>query len=861
VAPKSASEAPPPLAGGAVDLVMAILAVLVVALVGWSFSFEVNRVFDVPKALALKVGGAGLFVVWLAIGIAGPGWPWKSAKLFAMPALALLGAVFLSTLTSIDPWMSLQGVYERQFGFQGLLSCVGLYFVVATTLRSRRGAVAALGCMAIVGGVVGGYAILQSYGHDPYQFFKAPHNKVYSTLGNATFAGNALALIFPISLILSLVATATALGPSRWKDSPGNPMPLLAAWFVAVLVIGALLVAPGWVKSTDLPRISDPEQLKAALETAQNWMKMGMGLAIMGTVALALVGSWGPDAFRLETQGGRRVADAMLAGAMFTFALSIAAGLAFTRTRGAWVGTAIALGAGLALLPGVFRDDPALMRKMRVTGGLVLASGVALVAAVLIAMPTSLFSLTVLSIPHAFSAERTVYGQGQGTRRYLWTESPRVLMDHEATLARQAEDRSDLRVKAKDLPRLEASEPSLFKKLIVWPLGIGIETYRYAFMSHKSKKLEALDPMTNHDNPHNNYLYVLASCGILGLAAYLWLLWRLLSVAWKKFGGDGTRAERALAFGVVTSFFSYAVYSIAGFDSVACSVFLYYLLGATAVLFEPSMNEPRRSPIVHVNESWRAWRKSDGSVTVLAALGAALIGFLGAQTVYGVLKVNEAEHAFVGRGTDRRTFEARVGGMKEAIKLNPRESFYWQSLGGLYVDASRQYREAASRSEQQNQPDAAKGYAVRAKEMTAEGEKAMYAALDHAWAPENIFISLFQMYYGLGRFEDAERALERALQHSPHLGPVRANLAVLKLERGAYKEALHDCLWVLEVEPGNNMAMRTCGRAYQKLGQLAEARKHLELAKAENPRDKTVDNYLRELDATEKPATATISPP
>lgn len=853
-APVAARETP--LTGGALDLTMVIAAALTVALVGWWFSFDVNRVFDMPKAVALKIGGGGLLVVWLAYGIAGPGWPWKSARLFAAPALVLVAVMTASTITSIDPWMSLQGVYERQFGLQGLVSCVGLYLVVSTTLRSRRGAVAALGVLAIVGGVIGAYSILQSYGHDPYDFFSKPHNKVYSTLGNATFAGNALALIFPISLILAGVAVAQALAPSRWKDSPGNPMSLLVVLLVMGLVIAGLLVMPGWTAAQDGGLTKDARQ---------TYMKLGMGVAVLLTVALALIGSWGPATFRAEAEGSRKLADAALAGALLTFVLCIGAGLAFTRTRGAWVGTAVAIAGGLALLPGVFRDDPGLMRRMRVGGLIALVVALVGTGVVLKTMPNALFSRTVLSIPHAFSPEKTVYGQGQGTRRYLWTESPRVLMAHQQTLDRQAGDRADWREKAKGFTRGEevaSGFGTTIRKGVVWLLGIGIETYRYAFMSHKSKKLEALDPMTNHDNPHNNYLYILASCGILGLVTYLWLLWRLLSTAWKKFGSAATRSERALAFGVVTSFFSYAVYSIAGFDSVACSVFLYFLLGAAAVLFEPSEDEPRRSPLVHLSESWRAWRKTSGSgVPIHVTAGVVLLAMLGLQTFYGVIRVYQAEGAFVGGGKGRRgDFEGRVEGMKEAIRINPRESFYWQSLGGLYIDAARQFRDAAARSEQQGQADAAKGYRTRADSMTKEAEKALYGALDHAWAPENIYISLFQLYYAGQKWEEAERALERALAHSPHLGPVRANLAVLELERGAYKEALDDCLWVLDVEPSNGMALRTCGRAQQKLGALGEARMYLERAKAANPKDRSVATYLLELDAAEKP-TSTVGAP
>jgi tetratricopeptide (TPR) repeat protein len=847
-----------PLTGGALDMVMVVIAALTVALVGWWFSFDVNRVFDMPKAFALKVGGGGLLVVWLGYGLLGPGWPWKSARLFAAPALVLLAVMTVSTATSIDPWMSLQGVYERQFGLQGLVSCVGLYLVVSTTLRSRRGAVAALGVLALVGGVIGAYSVLQSYGHDPYDFFTKPHNKVYSTLGNATFAGNALALIFPISLILAVVASATAMSRERWSEAPGHPMGLAAAWLVGLLVVALLLVAPGWYAVTSGDFVE-----KAA---RQSFMKVGMGLGLIITVALALVGSWGPASMRAESAGARRWADAALAGAMIAFALMIAAGLAFTRTRGAWVGTAVAVAGGLALLPGVFRDDVALMRKMRVAGVVALALVVGGTGLVLSAAPNTLFSRTVLSIPHAFSPEKTVYGQGQGTRRYLWAESPRVLYAHQATLDRQAADRADWREKAREVSRGEETATGVgvtIRKGLVWLFGIGIETYRYAFMSHKSKKLEALDPMTNHDNPHNNYLYTLASSGLLGLAAYLWLLWRLLSTAWRKFGGtEGTRAERALAFGVVTSFFSYAVYSIAGFDSVACSVFLYFLLGAAAVLFAPAEDEPRRSPIAHLSESWRAWRKTSGSEpSPVVVAGLVVLSLLAIQTVYGVLKVNAAEQAFVGGGQARRDFEGRVAGMKRALELNPRESFYWQSLGGLYMDAARQYKDGAARAEQQGQADAAVGYRKRAQEMVAEAEKAYYAALDHAWAPENIYISLFQLYYGWQDWTGAERALERALSHSPHLGPVRANLAVLELERGAYQEALDDCLWVLDVEPSNVMALRTCGRAQFKLGALGEARKYLDRAKAVSPSDRALATFLRELEAAEAPTSTKAAAP
>jgi hypothetical protein len=348
------------------------------------------------------------------------------------------------------------------------------------------------------------------------------------------------------------------------------------------------------------------------------------------------------------------------------------------------------------------------------------------ITGLLFAFPNHVYSRTIFSIPHAFNPEHTVYGQGQGTRRYLWSESPRVLFEHRLTLARQDRDQQDLIAHVPDTEPRANREDSVLRQALVWPFGIGIETYRYAFMSHKSKKLEALDPMTNHDNPHNNYLYILASCGILGLLSYLWLLSRLISTAWKRFmcdrapliSGEGAiveriseqessvrletpfarelgpflteahpgltaqvegtktlilggmpkeqinallesarfprtsgRAERALAFGVVTSFISYAVYSIAGFDSVACSVFLYFLLGCAAVLFSPAEDEEPRTIVTQILRN----RGIDRPAPVWATLLVAVVMFpLLLHTMWAVSRVEAAEHAFVAE--EARTY-------------------------------------------------------------------------------------------------------------------------------------------------------------------------------------------------------------
>lgn len=831
-----------------IETPLAIGAVITISLVVLWFALDVNRVFDVPKALALKVGGSGVFLVWLVYGLFGKGFAWRSIRLFVAPVAALIVAVGISTVLSIDPWMSLVGVYERQFGFQGLLSCAGLFVVTATCLRSRRAAIATLVALMMLGAIVSAHAWLQSLGLDPWGFFKKPHNKVYATLGNATFAGNSLALIFPISMIIAIIGTVRAGIPAE-DDAPIGAR--VGAWVGGIIAVLALMMAPGYYAGAS----------EVALTTAQFRFKMGCGFAVVGVVFLGLVGSGGHHWFKLDSPKGRRLADSGAAGGLVAFVGLMVIGLLKTRTRGAWVGTGVAVLSMLLLLPVLFRQDAArFKRAAMISWGSLAASAVGLALFVLVLVPDHLISHTIKSIPYAFMPQKTKYGVGQGTRPFLWKESPRVLFDHGATLDRVRTDREDY---AKNVPAADRAPdfrendwlPAGLRKVLVYPFGIGIETYRYAFMSHKSKKLEALDPMTNHDNPHNNYLYVLASGGFVGLLAYLWLLWRLLSISWRRFwSADREWTERAVAYGVVLSFFSYAVYSIAGFDSVACSVFLYMVLGAAATYFEPSEDEPRRPIITSARQQWRQWRGQStegiaGDVAPPIAVAVLLvIGLPLAHTMYTGKRVHAAERAFVG--DPARTIEDKLNKLQAAIDINPEESFYRQSLGGAHTDAANRYRQAAVKAQREGNQERAKQLASQAQSHALKSERALYAALNHAWAPENIFISMFQVNYAWQKTEQAEQALERGLQHSPHLAPVRANLAVLKLTRKGYEEALADSLWVLDIAPTNLHALRTAGRAYHQLGQLDKAKAMLDAAAAARPDDPMVKAYTKDLAAT-----------
>ncbi len=857
--PRVASPSPAgSLVAGPIEAGLLVAAFVAAAGVALHFDLGVNRVFDVPKAVALKTLGGGAGLVWLLFAAFGPGVRWGAARVFAGPLLALTLVLLASTALSIDPATSLRGVYERQFGLQGLLACVGLYFVVSTGLVGRRAVTAGLALLALLGAMLGGYALLQRVGADPWPFFRTPHNKVYAFLGNATFAGNALALLFPVSTVLA----AVELAKQAPKIRSGDTRALLVGFFGAM----GLLVLIGYVSAAGLGPNDDGAFAVGLFQLGQ----LGAAFGVLFAIRSGSIGSpSGPPA-------DRDFWDGVLAGALAAFAILIAVGIYATRTRGAWVGSGVAVALGLAFLPLLFRGSASDTRRYAALSYGVLGF-LAVALLLFVRFSDSLAARTLRSIPAAFDPERTDFGKGQGTRPYLWQESIRVLTNHGDTLERQFEDR-EARAAALQGPLLDAtpflpsSPPSdgarAFEKSwrtpMVWAFGIGIETYRYAFMSHKSKRLEALDPMTNHDNPHNNYLYVLASMGILGLAAYLWLLYRLFARTLARFREpDAPWPDRALAFGVMTSFFSYAVYSIAGFDSVACSVFFYLMLGVTAVLLGGPPSEERRPLSAALGPLLPAgWAKP---VSVLAAVTFGALLAHGALT--GVL-VMRAEQAFTGDPKAEATLETRVEDMHRAIRLSPHESFYPQSLGSLYGQAARRSLQQAEALEAKARTDSqrASAYLTQANTLRQEAARqtdlarmSLLAALDHAWAPENIYISLFQVLYALGKDKEAEDALERALRHSPHLGAVRANLAALQLARGANEPALRNARWVLEVDRKSALAFRTAGQVLIEQGELEEAAFMLRRARRFSPNDRVTQALTRRLEGL-RAVTASATP-
>ncbi len=112
--------------------------------------------------------------------------------------------------------------------------------------------------------------------------------------------------------------------------------------------------------------------------------------------------------------------------------------------------------------------------------------------------------------------------------------------------------------------------------------GVGLDCFGRYFMPHKSLDLARVVISGSFDNPHNNYLGMLAMTGVPGFLAYLFLFaaafWRL---------GRGIVKETdfrrtALCVGMLAALVGYAVNLVTIFDTVTTYLFFFVMLGLVA---------------------------------------------------------------------------------------------------------------------------------------------------------------------------------------------------------------------------------------------------------------------------------------
>ncbi|HXU34880.1 MAG TPA: O-antigen ligase family protein [Blastocatellia bacterium] len=205
--------------------------------------------------------------------------------------------------------------------------------------------------------------------------------------------------------------------------------------------------------------------------------------------------------------------------------------IAFSGTRGAWVGLVIAALVLLLLLrPAKTEKVGAPERRQTIWRAVVIALGVlALLAIVSVSPASRSLVLRARSMIH----ENTGAG-----RTLLWRDSMKMVRDYAI-------------------------------------VGCGPEAFRKVFLAYKSDELARLAPGTNNESSHNSFIDAALSFGLPGAILYVAIIASSLSLLWRARRRARDRGARIITSALVASFVAVVVHNFFIFDQISTGLYFF----------------------------------------------------------------------------------------------------------------------------------------------------------------------------------------------------------------------------------------------------------------------------------------------
>ncbi len=194
-------------------IIIAMLLVIIIA-VPLYFDVHLHSVFDLSKITVLYVLAFAMLAIWSIktiincrqvrpeLTVEG-----KDTQIqhhlrqpLSLPIIAFLFVSGLSTIFSINPYLSLAGTYKRYGGFISTIVYVSLFFVIVNFIDKRRlssllNVIILTACFASI------YGIMQHFGLDLYRWNTSFGYRVPSTFGHPAFFSAFLIMVLPLVLI------------------------------------------------------------------------------------------------------------------------------------------------------------------------------------------------------------------------------------------------------------------------------------------------------------------------------------------------------------------------------------------------------------------------------------------------------------------------------------------------------------------------------------------------------------------------------------------------------------------------------------------------------------------------------------
>ncbi len=684
-----------------------------------------------------------------------PWWQTLRATPLFWPVAAYTAVFIVTTITSVTPATSLWGSYQRMQGLYTYLSYIALGVLVAFTLRAVEQRERMISLALAASAVVSIYGIMQHYQLDPLPWRGDVIARVASTLGNSIFVAAYLIMIAPIALYRMLTALTAA------RSAPTSPQPAAEwRWAIAVAffwLTGALLIL-AMLKFSVAVRTIDfrywwtlPGAIACA--TALWWLPtaprgrslprwplaltliflLGFGLAFainatagiqqfapadvavnardwwvwLGIAGCALLIGYGLAWTTTPPQPPSRLTwQLQAAGSAIVFTLTLIT-IFFSQSRGPWIG----LGAGLFLFvsltlwygrkrlqtTGKQREARLLAQALVAWIAITLLSGGFLIVFNLSDAP---FFARLREVPYIGRMGRLLeVDSGTGlVRRLIW------FGDEYGGGA----------------VGLATSDP--LRLLIGW----GPESMFVAFNRFYPPALANVEARgASPDRSHQALLDEVVTKGLLGLAAYLWVVGSFAAICLRQLRQTDEWQQQALIIAILSAVTAHLVEGLTGIPIVATLMLFWLLLGLTVAIEQraqaparppepvaaakPARQSPttRRggAPAARRPASRRSTNGTFGVASLLGLVAAGLIWWLNIQPVYADMRFQQAQSYSEQRNISLRTALQGLNEYLATIRANPGEDFYYLHLARALMTLSDALRAQVGELGEAGTPD------------------------------------------------------------------------------------------------------------------------------------------------------------
>lgn len=212
-------------------------------------------------------------------------------------------------------------------------------------------------------------------------------------------------------------------------------------------------------------------------------------------------------------------------------------------------------------------------------------------------------------------------------------------------------------------------------------IGYGPETFLITAQSHLHEMANSADMQIGllRDRPHNHYLYLATTQGLLGLAAFLWLL-----AAFFRLCVQSLRTHNILTIGLLAGMLGYVIDSIFNPSTFSAEIVFWLILALAVVVSRPNLSES------DVQES-----PQDRGVPAITRLRQSLvpIACVSLMLLLAVMLTATPLLANIqlqkGLRLKSEQNPAAIFALDKATRLEPKEPLYWGAKGAYIYDIAR----------------------------------------------------------------------------------------------------------------------------------------------------------------------------